>query len=94
MSHVVSDWIIELVPADSRYPYPETGHLNVIRGERTDAIEMVELYASGISRRGTVPRSGDWQNESPASIVRRVGPATFVVRVDCFEFETDSGYSG
>ncbi len=90
MSGEVRDWKIVLVPREGEDP---GGWLEIVRGDETDAIQVLELLAEVIELRCTVPRLGEWQNESACHIVRRSGKRSYAVRCDSFERETENGYS-
>lgn len=93
LNDTVQDWYVSLQPRDPRADdrHSGTGHLTVLRGTEEDAIEMLEFYADMIRTTDHVPDGLDWRNRSMASVVRRWGKRTFLVRVDCFEIETDNG---
>jgi hypothetical protein len=93
-TEVVQDWVIDLYPAatDDRAERAG-GWLDVVRGDRQDAIALLEHYADLIAATAAVPDGLDWRNCSPAAVVRRSGRLKFRVRVDSFEFEHDAGWN-
>lgn len=88
-----TDWIIEIYPRDKRCPNWEPGCHTIVEGDEDDAVDQLEIVALQIKVAGRVPDGLDWRNQSGASVQRRVSRRRFAVRVDCFEFETESGWS-
>lgn len=87
------DWRVTLQPADPRVEEAGGGTLEIVHANEAEAVVALEDWAQTIESGGFVPEGLDWLNRSPATIVSRVGRRAFRARVDCFERETETGYS-
>lgn len=88
----IRDWKIVLYPKDPMHS-DQGGTLEIVRGKEEEVIEILEGWARAIKTYGRVPVGLDWQNRSIATILNRAGKFRFHARVECFEQETESGYT-
>lgn len=89
-----TDWYITLAPKDSRCPWPG-GVLEIVSAfDMEDVQEAFDGWLETFQRRGFIPdNGGDFRSTSPIAVVRRYGRLSALCRADCYEFETDAGYS-
>ena len=61
--------------------------------DQQDAVDALENWAATFEHYGVIPDSMDFRSRSPIGVVRRLGRRWYLCRADCFEFETQNGYS-
>jgi len=91
----IIDWVITLTPSDPRYDQPGGNKLEILpnSSDTEDAVSALEVWAGTLKSAGVIPDSMDFRSLSVIDVLRRVGRFAFYCRADCFEFETDAGYS-
>ena len=87
-------WVVVLEPKDPCAP-DGGGTLEILseRCDEQDAVDAVEDWAATFEQYGLIPDSMDFRSRSPIGVVRRLGRRSYLCRADCFEFETENGYS-
>ncbi len=97
MSHqpptTAPDWRIVLEPKDARASRGGTLEILPEASDEQDAVDALEDWAATFEYYGVIPDSADWRSRSAIGVVRRLGRRSYLCRADCFEFETENGYS-
>jgi hypothetical protein len=91
------DWLITL---RANRPDPDAPHeayiLDILSGEGTDEEDArvhLEGWAELLMAAGHIPDAGEFRSLSPIAVTGRAGRLAFRVRADCFERETETGWT-
>jgi hypothetical protein len=88
------DWFIDLVNNDPDAAAGSDGTLEILSKacDAEDAVSHLELWAELIEASGRIPPGLEWENRTPAAVIRRSGRFRYQVRLDSWEHETETGY--